>query len=63
MDVQRFWIYIDGTEVASDKEFTHPDVTDDVHLLRFWTIQQPVGTQDAYVIDDITIMGPKKTSR
>jgi hypothetical protein len=66
MDVQRFWIYIDGTEVASDEEFYRPDHnTYDVHFLRFATDPllggNDYGPRDAYVIDDITIMGPTRS--
>jgi len=59
MDVQRYWIYIDGTEVASDEEF----YANDVHFLRFGT-EWRLGyndDNDAYVIDDITIMGPTRS--
>jgi hypothetical protein len=55
MDVHKFWIIIDGTEVAAEKPFLDPGFAD-VHLLRF---EYPTPILEAfsgtYVIDNIII--------
>ena len=55
MDTRKFWLNINGTDVASEKTFLDPGFTD-VHLLSF---DYPASLLEAlpgtYVVDDIVI--------
>lgn len=55
MNARRFWLNIDGADVASEKSFLDADFAD-VHLLRFeYPLQLIEALQEIYVIDDILI--------
>jgi len=53
MNIKRFWLKIDGVDVAQKRKFLDPDF-DDVHSLRFEYLARNM-TQGYYVVDDIVI--------
>ncbi|OQZ01714.1 MAG: hypothetical protein L3J18_13480 [Candidatus Brocadia sp.] len=55
MDTQRFWLNVDGTDVASEKTFLEAGFAD-VHLLRF-EYPEPIleALPGTYVVDNIII--------